>query len=140
MTFLKKKKKLKPTSLKYNQIINNRRGVVRFKTSNLQSLYPRPAYWQNGKGTSTPSHGLSLFQCNIGHITNDSGIAVPYADSSVTVGKYGPIVLTDVNLIEQLGHFNRERIPERVVHAKGAGAFGYFQVSPLWTISKRRNR
>lgn len=63
------------------------------------------------------------------HSTNDSGIALPYKDSSITVGKYGPIVLTDWNMIEQLAHFARERIPERVVHAKGAGAFGYFEVT-----------
>ncbi|KAJ8921876.1 hypothetical protein NQ315_008509 [Exocentrus adspersus] len=75
----------------------------------------------------------------IGHITSESGVAVPNQTSSITVGKYGPIVLADFNLIEQLGHFNRERIPERVVHAKGAGAFGYFQVThdiSQYTVSK----
>ncbi|RPA80222.1 catalase [Ascobolus immersus RN42] len=43
--------------------------------------------------------------------------------------KVGPILLQDSNLIEMLAHFDRERIPERVVHAKGAGAFGYFQLT-----------
>lgn len=81
----------------------------------------------------------SLFQDKIDYITNESGVAVPYEDSSITVGKYGPIVLADFNLIEQLGHFNRERIPERVVHAKGAGAYGYFEVflfGSFWFIGK----
>lgn len=48
---------------------------------------------------------------------------------SQTVGKRGPILLQDINLIDELAHFTRERIPERVVHAKGAGAFGFFEVT-----------
>lgn len=47
----------------------------------------------------------------------------------MTAGKGGPILLTDVHLVDKLAKFNRERIPERVVHAKGAGAFGYFEVT-----------
>lgn len=38
-------------------------------------------------------------------------------------------LLSDFNLIDKLSHFDRERIPERVVHAKGAGAHGYFEVT-----------
>ena len=38
-------------------------------------------------------------------------------------------LLQDVHLVEKLAHFDRERIPERVVHAKGAGAYGYFEVT-----------
>jgi hypothetical protein len=45
----------------------------------------------------------------------------------LTAGPKGPILLQDTNFIEHLAHFDRERIPERVVHAKGAGAFGYFE-------------
>ena len=48
--------------------------------------------------------------------------------NSLTVSQRGPVLLQDVHLIEKLAHFDRERIPERVVHAKGAGALGYFQV------------
>ena len=47
----------------------------------------------------------------------------------MTVGPRGPILLQDHVLIDELAHFDRERIPERVVHAKGAGAFGYFEVT-----------
>ena len=56
--------------------------------------------------------------------------AVPVADNqnSLTTGQRGPVLIQDVHLIEKLAHFDRERIPERVVHAKGAGAHGYFQV------------
>lgn len=49
--------------------------------------------------------------------------------ASATAGPRGPIVLQDFALIDHLAHFDRERIPERVVHAKGAGAFGYFEVT-----------
>lgn len=45
------------------------------------------------------------------------------------VGPRGPILLQDVAFVEEMAHFDRERIPERVVHAKGAGAFGYFEVT-----------
>ena len=58
---------------------------------------------------------------NQGHPINDD-------DNSLTVGERGPTLLQDFQFIEKIAHFDRERIPERVVHAKGAGAFGYFQV------------
>lgn len=45
------------------------------------------------------------------------------------VGQNGPLLLQDFHLIDLLAHFDRERIPERVVHAKGAGAFGEFEVT-----------
>ncbi|WP_414024856.1 catalase [Carnobacterium maltaromaticum] len=47
----------------------------------------------------------------------------------MTAGNRGPVLIQDVALLEKLAHFNRERIPERVVHAKGAGAHGYFEVT-----------
>ena len=55
----------------------------------------------------------------------------PYVEfeNSQTVGPRGPILLQDYFLHEDLAHFNRERIPERVVHAKGTGAFGTFTVT-----------
>ncbi len=49
--------------------------------------------------------------------------------NSQTAGKRGPILIQDYQLLERLAHFNRERIPERVVHAKGASAKGYFKVT-----------
>jgi catalase len=49
--------------------------------------------------------------------------------NTVTAGPRGPALMQDVHLLEKLSHFDRERIPERVVHAKGAGAFGYFEVT-----------
>ncbi|MFJ5156907.1 catalase [Streptomyces sp. NPDC088353] len=61
--------------------------------------------------------------------TNDAGIPVASDDHSLTVGPDGPILLQDHYLIEQMANFNRERIPERQPHAKGAGAFGHFEVT-----------
>ncbi|MBI9112040.1 catalase [Maridesulfovibrio ferrireducens] len=49
--------------------------------------------------------------------------------NSQTAGEKGPVLVQDMHLIEKLAHFDRERIPERVVHAKGAGAYGYFEVT-----------
>ncbi|GFG37055.1 hypothetical protein Cfor_00749, partial [Coptotermes formosanus] len=57
------------------------------------------------------------------------GVPVPDATSSLTTGPRGPMLLQDVVFLDMMAHFDRERIPERVVHAKGAGAFGYFEVT-----------
>jgi catalase len=48
---------------------------------------------------------------------------------ALTAGPRGPLLMQDVQLLEQMQHFNRERIPERVVHAKGSGAYGSFTVT-----------
>ncbi|MCX6685107.1 MAG: catalase [Methanoregula sp.] len=61
-------------------------------------------------------------------LTTNQGVPVADNQSSLTAGQRGPVLLQDVHMIEKLAHFDRERIPERVVHAKGAGAHGYFQV------------
>jgi catalase len=62
-------------------------------------------------------------------LTTAFGIPVADDQNSLTAGKRGPVLMQDVHLLEKLGHFDRERIPERVVHAKGAGAGGYFEVT-----------
>ncbi|KAG5862005.1 hypothetical protein JTB14_013758 [Gonioctena quinquepunctata] len=62
-------------------------------------------------------------------ITTSGGNPIPEEDAALTVGYHGPILFQDWILIDELAHFSRERIPERVVHAKGAGAFGYFEVT-----------
>ena len=62
-------------------------------------------------------------------LTTASGIPVADNQNSLTAGPRGPVLMQDFHLIEKMAHFNRERIPERVVHAKGAGAFGAFTVT-----------
>ncbi len=62
-------------------------------------------------------------------LTTAAGIPVPDNQTSLTAGERGPVLLQDHYLLEKLAHFNRERIPERVVHAKAAGAHGTFTVT-----------
>ncbi len=62
-------------------------------------------------------------------LTTADGMPVADNQNSLTAGPRGPILLEDFHLLEKLAHFNRERIPERVVHAKGAAAFGTFTVT-----------
>eukprot|EP00128_Syssomonas_multiformis_P008627 Colp12_sorted_trinity150504_noHs@19483 len=62
-------------------------------------------------------------------LTTGNGNPVVDNQNSITAGPHGPILLQDFHLIDKLAHFDRERIPERVVHAKGAGAHGYFEVT-----------
>jgi catalase len=62
-------------------------------------------------------------------LTTASGLPVDDDQNSISAGPRGPLLLQDFHLIEKLQHFNRERIPERVVHAKGSGAYGTFTVT-----------
>ncbi|MEW5300305.1 MAG: hypothetical protein WDW38_008259 [Sanguina aurantia] len=61
--------------------------------------------------------------------TTNTGAPVWDNDHSLTVGARGPVLLEDYHLLEKLAQFHRERIPERVVHARGASAKGYFEVT-----------
>jgi catalase len=61
--------------------------------------------------------------------TTDAGIPAPSDEYSLTAGPGGPNLLQDAYLIEKLAHFVRERVPDRVYHVKGGGAFGYFEVT-----------
>jgi len=61
-------------------------------------------------------------------LTTNQGQPVTDDQNSLSVGERGPILMKDFVFLEKLAHFDRERIPERVVHAKGAGAHGYFKV------------
>ncbi len=70
------------------------------------------------------------------YLITSNGAPTSSLTASATVGPTGPIVLEDFTLVDHLAHFDRERIPERVVHAKGGGAFGYFEVSNADFISK----
>ena len=76
-------------------------------------------------------------------ITTSNGTPIEDNQNSLTGGEFGPILIQDFNLIDKLAHFDRERIPERVVHAKGAGAHGYFEVTTdeasKLNLSKKKN-
>jgi catalase len=62
-------------------------------------------------------------------LTRDNGAPVGDNQNSQTAGPNGPVLLQDVQLIQKLQRFDRERVPERVVHARGTGAYGVFVAS-----------
>lgn len=62
-----------------------------------------------------------------GPLTTDQGVEVDHTDDSLAAGERGPTLLEDFHAREKLTRFDHERIPERVVHARGAGAYGYFE-------------
>lgn len=66
---------------------------------------------------------------NSSQLTTSTGSPVDGNQDSITAGEYGPLLIQDFHFIDKLAHFDRERIPERVVHAKGSGAHGYFEVT-----------
>lgn len=62
-------------------------------------------------------------------LTTADGAPIADHENSLTAGPRGPLLMQDVQLLEMMQHFNRERIPERVVHAKGSAAYGTFTVT-----------
>jgi catalase len=71
---------------------------------------------------------MSDFKAAIGSTTS-TGAPASSDRNSLTIGPDGPIVLHDVHFLEQMAHFNREKVPERQPHAKGSGAFGVFDTT-----------
>ncbi|MER7013762.1 catalase [Saccharopolyspora sp. NPDC000359] len=65
-------------------------------------------------------------------LTTQQGVRIDHTDDSLTVGERGPTLLEDFHAREKITHFDHERIPERVVHARGAGAYGHFQPYDDW--------
>ena len=75
--------------------------------------------------------------------TTDAGAPVASDEHSLTAGPAGPVLLQDASLNEKLAHFVRERIPDRVYHVKGGGAFGHFEVTAdvtQWTKAAFLNK
>ncbi|CAL2033682.1 unnamed protein product [Caenorhabditis brenneri] len=62
-------------------------------------------------------------------LTTSNGAPIYSKTASLTAGPRGPMLMQDVVYMDEMAHFDRERIPERVVHAKGGGAHGYFEVT-----------
>ena len=85
------------------------------------SLYPKSAQFSLLALLSIS--GASMAQTTL---TRDNGAPVGDNQNSQTAGAAGPVLLQDVQLIQKLQRFDRERIPERVVHARGTGAYGIF--------------
>jgi catalase len=83
---------------------------------------------QNSVDEHSKNISLDNYRKDAGEkLTTDDGHAISTTDNSLKAGTRGPTLLEDFNFQEKTASFDRERIPERVVHARGAGAHGYFQ-------------
>ena len=72
-------------------------------------------------------------------LTTNQGVRVNHTDDSLKAGERGPTLLEDFHFREKMTHFDHERIPERVVHARGTGAHGFFQVyQPMAEYTKAK--
>uniref|UniRef100_A0A4W5MC33 Catalase n=1 Tax=Hucho hucho TaxID=62062 RepID=A0A4W5MC33_9TELE len=74
--------------------------------------------WKEGRSSQRPDN-----------LTTGAGHPIGDKLNIMTAGPRGPLLVQDTPFIDEMAHFDRERIPERVVHAKGGGAFGYFEVT-----------
>src|SRR3954463_8352046 len=79
-----------------------------------------------GVGYEGPREGRDPRGQAGGALTTPNGVRIPDSDHSLKAGPRGPVLLEDFHLREKIMHFDHERIPERVVHARGAGAHGVF--------------
>src|SRR3978361_642040 len=75
---------------------------------------------ENGIGQNGNGQALGILTTRQGHPVTDN-------QNLRTVGSRGPVTLENYQFLEKMSHFDRERIPERVVHARGAGAHGVFE-------------
>jgi catalase len=90
---------------------------------------------QNPVNETSKDESLNEFRKGAGDkLTTDDGHLINSTDDSLKAGSRGPTLLEDFHFQEKLTSFDRERIPERVVHARGAGAHGYFQ--PYQTMAE----
>jgi catalase len=83
-----------------------------------------------GERTDAKQSQLDEFRVRPGDhpLSTDQGVPVASDDDSLKAGERGPTLMEDFQLREKITHFDHERIPERVVHARGAGAYGYFEL------------
>ncbi len=105
------------------------------------SASPEPAATNNGPATPDTTGGGGELHQNAGgthpSLTTNQGIAIADDENSLKAGPRGPVLLEDFMLREKINHFDHERIPERVVHARGSAAHGYFELTAsLADVSK----
>ncbi|KKB36923.1 catalase [Bacillus thermotolerans] len=97
----------------------------------------------NQKGTFSSKKDEQLEQFRVEHegakLTTNQGLPVSEDEHSLKAGERGPTLMEDFHFREKMTHFDHERIPERVVHARGFGAHGYFQVyEPMAEYTKAK--
>lgn len=96
---------------------------------------------QSSINEQSKNEQLEIFSMNhdMEPLTTNQGLRLSDTDNSLKAGTRGPTLMEDFHFREKLTHFDHERIPERVVHARGFGAHGYFQVyEPLTELTKAR--
>lgn len=87
--------------------------------------------------TNRPGNAGETHQQNGEALTTNQGVVIADNQNSLKAGARGPTLLEDFILREKITHFDHERIPERIVHARGSGAHGYFQVyEPLAELTR----
>ncbi|MCC7366760.1 MAG: catalase [Dehalococcoidia bacterium] len=103
---------------------------------------PRPSAADGASDPGTSNDKVSALETFRSHpedgvLTTDQGVPIPHTDDSLKAGERGPSLLEDFHLREKITRFDHERIPERVVHARGSGAHGFFQVyRPLTELTR----
>lgn len=86
--------------------------------------------WNNNSSLTAGTRGASFLSLAVTHLNEN--VSIHFLDSCESYNFCnlpGPILLEDYHLLEKLANFDRERIPERVVHARGASAKGFFEVT-----------
>src|ERR687889_323755 len=81
----------------------------------------------NGQGNGTANNGNATKEQGSNILTTRQGHPVSDNQNLRTVGNRGPATLENYQFLEKMSHFDRERVPERVVHARGTGAHGIFE-------------
>lgn len=89
-----------------------------------------PGSYKTPKNTTAKSKQIDQIRANGDGmpLTTNFGTRIAHNQNTLRAGSRGPSLIEDFHFLEKLSHFDRERIPERVVHARGSGAHGYFQV------------
>ena len=82
--------------------------------------------------TDVASQGPAPSEADRAVLTNRQGHPIYDNQNQRTVGSRGPATLENYQFLEKISHFDRERIPERVVHARGFVAFGEFEATGRW--------
>src|ERR1041384_3513795 len=109
---------------------NNKKSTAVDKTASTQNM---PAVGSRGSLDQNPNAKIGELEKNRevpdGELMNTNhGLRINDDQNSLKAGNRGPTLLEDFLFREKMTHFDHERIPERVVHARGSGAHGYFQV------------
>ncbi|EJD36801.1 catalase-domain-containing protein [Auricularia subglabra TFB-10046 SS5] len=105
------------------------RGAATFPGHDAPGLRPRDGYSFDLNTGANDQRASASKPAQQVEFTTEGGTAQSHPYVYQRIGQDGPLLLQDTYLTELFGHFDRERIPERVVHARGAGAHGYFEVT-----------